>query len=298
MEREIQRKYPILETLSTEELEKLLAQDFAATGEEKPDVDYIMAIMGVIKEREKAAGHQTTVDVDAAWKDFQEEYQGQAAAFDRTIQRETESSDHHQIQPAQTPRKKTRAFRFVLVAAIIIVLLCGTATGFGRVFQAMVNWSAETFGFASPYEEETTSGVTVQEDVYKKLRATVAEYTDLSVIPNWAPEGTTKGTDGGVQVTERKDVTKISSNYTVGNREFAIRIQVHSDTPPKYTFSYQWNEGQTTIKHEANGLEHEVVCNYENNIAAWTNENVECIIQGALSVDELKQMIDSIYCEE
>ena len=30
MERETQRKYPIFETLSTEELEKLLAQDFAA----------------------------------------------------------------------------------------------------------------------------------------------------------------------------------------------------------------------------------------------------------------------------
>ena len=89
----------------TEELEKLLAQDFAATGEEEPDVDYIMAIMGVINEREQAAGRQ--IDVDAAWKDFQEEYQGQAAAFDRTIQCRTESSDHQQVLPARNPKKNT-----------------------------------------------------------------------------------------------------------------------------------------------------------------------------------------------
>ena len=296
MEREIQRKYPILETLSTEELEKLLAQDFAATGEEEPDVDYIMAIMGVIKEREMAAGHQTTVDVDVAWKDFQEEYQGQAAAFDRTIQRETESSDHLKIQPAQTPRKKTRAFRFVLVAAIIVVLLCGTATGFGRVFQAVVNWSAETFGFASPYEEESTD-TAVQEDVYEELRLTVTKYTELPVIPQWAPEGTAVAVDAGARVTERKGVVKISGNYKVGDGEFAISIHIHNETPPKYTVSYQWDEDQTNIKYEVNGLEHEIVHNYEHYIAAWTNENVECIIQGELSVEELEQMIDSIYEE-
>ncbi len=72
MDRDSQRKDLIFEQLSTEELEKLLAQDFAATGEGDPNAEYIMAIMRVIKEREKGAGHQ--VDVDAAWKDFQEEY--------------------------------------------------------------------------------------------------------------------------------------------------------------------------------------------------------------------------------
>ena len=297
MEREIQRKYPILETLSTEELEKLLAQDFAATGEEEPDVDYIMAIMGVIKEREMAAGHQNTVDVDAAWKDFQEEYQGQAAAFDRTIQRETESSDHLKIQPTQTPRKKTHTLRFVLVAAIIVVLLCGTATGFGRVFQAMVNWTAETFGFESPYEEESVDA-TEREDVYEKLRAAVTEYTDLPVVPKWAPEGTMKATDGGVKVTERKDVTKISGLYETENGRFTITIQVHNYTPPKYEFSYQWNEGQIIASHVVSGLSHDIVQNNKNNTAAWTNENVECMIQGDLSADELMQMIDSIYYEE
>ena len=72
MDRDSQRKDLIFEQLSTEELEKLLAQDFAATGEGAPNTEYIMAIMRVIKERENGAEHQ--VDVDAAWKAFQEEY--------------------------------------------------------------------------------------------------------------------------------------------------------------------------------------------------------------------------------
>ena len=294
MERENQRKYPIFEQLSTEKLEKLLVQDFAVTDGE-PDVDFIMAIMEVINERKKAAGCQA--DVDAAWKDFQDEYQGQAAAFDRTIHREADSSDHHQTPPAQVSRKRVHAFRYVFVAAAIIVLLCGTASGFGRVFQAVVNWTAETFGFASPYGMEDSMEVAEQADPYIYLRTAVAEYTELPVIPKWAPGGTIFVSKPGVQTTTRKDSTHFTGVYDTDHGRFVIRIVVHDETPPKYVNAYQWNEGQTKVNHEVNGLAHELVYNYENNIAAWTNENVECVIQGDLSIDELKMMIDSIYEE-
>lgn len=294
MERDSQRKYPIFEQLSTEELEKLLAQDFAATGEEEPDVDYIMAIMGVIREREKAAGRQ--IDVDAAWKDFQEEYQGQASAFDRTIQRETESSDHQQVRPARNSKKKTHVFRYMFIAAAIVVLLCGSATGFGRVFQAVVNWSAETFGFVSPYTKDSPVAEEL-EDPYADLRLTVGDYTDLSIIPKWAPEKTVKAPNTNVQVTERKDMTKISGYYQIGEAEFAIHVRIHSEIPPQYVISYQWDENEPVISHDVNGIEHKIVGNYENNMAVWTNENTECMIQGQLDKDELIQMIDSIYEE-
>ena len=294
MERENQRKYPIFEQLSTEELEKLLAQDFAAT-DEAPDVDYIMAIMGVINEREKAAEHQS--NVDAAWKDFQEEYQGQATAFDRTIPCEAESSDHLQVHPAQVPRKMHRTFRYVFVAAAIIVLLCGTASGFGQVFQAVVSWTAETFGFESPYGVEDSAEVAEQKDPYIYLRTAVAEHTSLPVIPNWAPEGVFSSIETGVQKTTRKESTHLTGVYGSNDGEFIIRIIIHNEVPPQYVNSYQWDETQIITNYEANGLLHDIASNYDENIAAWTNENVECIIQGALTIDELEKMIDSIYEE-
>ena len=294
MERENQRKYPIFEQLSTEELEKLLAQDFAAT-DEAPDVDYIMAIMGVINEREKAAEHQS--NVDAAWKDFQEEYQGQATAFDRTIPCEAESSDHLQVHPAQVPRKMHRTFRYVFVAAAIIVLLCGTASGFGQVFQAVVSWTAETFGFESPYGVEDSAEVAEQKDPYIYLRTAVAEYTGLPVIPKRAPDETSKAANSDIQKTTRKDSTQFSGNYNTPYGEFVIRIRIYDEVPEDYYAAYQWNENQLVTNHEVNGLKHDIVHNNENNTAAWTNENVECIIQGTLTIDELEKMIDSIYEE-
>ena len=296
MERDEKRKYPIFEQLSTEELNNLLAQDFAAMDEEGPDVDYIMAIMEVINKREQAAEHQS--DVDAAWKEFQEQYQGQAAAFDRSNYCETDSS--HRDQPSTTPPspKKSHTLRLLLIAVIVIALLGGTASGFGRVFQAVVNWTAETFGFESPYGEKSTVESTVQKDPYIDLRLAVLEYTSLSVIPNWAPEGTSKTPDtGGVQITERNESITLSGLYQVGTRQFIIRIRIYDELPKDYSSIYHWDKSYAVVSHNAGGISHDIVYNTETTAAAWTNENTECIIQGNLSVEELETMIDSIYEE-
>ena len=295
MERDEKRKYPIFEQLSTEELNNLLAQDFAAMDEEGPDVDYIMAIMEVINKREQAAEHQS--DVDAAWKEFQEQYQGQAAAFNRSNYCETDSS--HRDQPSSTSPspKKTHTLRLLLIAVIMIALLGGTASGFGRVFQAVVNWTAETFGFESPYGEKISAEASIQEDPYIRLRSVVAEYTNLSVIPNWAPDGTVKESESETRVTERKDSIVLSGSYQVGTRQFIIRIRVYNDTLTDYTSIYQWDAKQTVLSYNAGGLNHNIVCNNQKSSVAWTNENVECLIQGDLSVEELETMIDSIYEE-
>ena len=295
MEREEKRKYPIFEQLSTEELNNLLAQDFAAMDEEGPDVDYIMAIMEVINKREQAAEHQT--DVDAAWKEFQEQYQGQAAAFDRSNNCETNSS--HRDQPSSTPpsSKKSHTLRILLIAAVMIALLCGTASGFGRVFQAVVNCTAETFGFEAPYGEKASTEPVMQADPYINLRSAVAEYTNLPVIPHWAPEGTVKADDTDVQTTVRKGSVKLTGIYETNKGRFIIRIQVHSETPPNYRDSYQWDKSYTTITYVAGRINHDIVHNAETAAVAWTNENVECMIQGDLSVEDLETMVDSIYEE-
>lgn len=295
MERDEKRKYPIFEQLSTEELNNLLAQDFAAMDEEGPDVDYIVAIMEVINKREQAAEHQS--DVDAAWKEFQEQYQGQAVAFDRSNYCETDSSHRDQSSSTSPSSKKSHTLRLLLIAVIMIALLGGTASGSGRVFQAVVNWTAETFGFEPPYGEKSTAESTAQKDPYIDLRLAVLEYTSLPVIPNWAPEGTVKESESKTRVTERKDSIVLSGSYQVGTRQFIIRIRVYNESLTDYTSIYQWDAKQTVLSYNAGGLNHNIVCNNQKSSVAWTNENVECLIQGDLNVEELETMIDSIYEE-
>lgn len=82
--------YPFLEQMRTEELEALLQQEFTAADGGEPDVDYIMAIMEVMKQRD-ANPPAAEVDVDAAWRDFKENYQGQASAYETEVLPERDS---------------------------------------------------------------------------------------------------------------------------------------------------------------------------------------------------------------
>ena len=98
--------YPFLEQMRTEELEALLQQEFTAADGGEPDVDYIMAIMEVMKQRD-ANPPAAEVDVDAAWRDFKENYQGQASAYETEVLPERDSSHLDQIT-SPSPKKKSR----------------------------------------------------------------------------------------------------------------------------------------------------------------------------------------------
>lgn len=299
MERDEKRKYPIFEQLTTEELDNLLVQDFAAMDEDGPDEDYILAIMEVIGKREAP---QRQTGADAAWKEFQEQYQGRSAAFEPDIHCETNSSHRNQSPSALSSLKQSRALRILPVAALVFALLCGTAlstdSGVSRALQGVITRAIESFGFESPFGEANSGEAAMLKDPYADLRQAVSEYTSLSVIPTWAPEGTIKTPDtSGVQITERTGSVILSGFYQIEARQFIIRIQIHDETPPEYKDSYQWDASQSSLSHNAGGLSHDITCNTKTATAAWTNENVECMIQGDLSTGELKTMIDSIYEE-
>ena len=98
--------YPFLEQMRTEELEALLQQEFTAADGGEPDVDYIIAIMEVMKQRD-ANPPAAEVDVDAAWRDFKENYQGQASAYETEVLPERDSSHLDQIT-SPSPKKKSR----------------------------------------------------------------------------------------------------------------------------------------------------------------------------------------------
>ena len=287
--------YSIFEQLSTEELEKLLAQDFVATNGAEPDIDYIMAIMEVIQKREAEASQSVPVDVDAAWKDFRDNYQGQAPSFETDTLPEPVPSHPNQIDNKAEPKGKSKTFRYIILIAAVIVILCGAASAFGfNVFQAFADWTAETFGFvsSSDHAQSPEEQPVSQTDPYQELRVAVAAETDTLMVPAWAPEGTVL--DGKVSVVNRLNGVRIQAAYQTEQGQFTIRIQVYDDAPEKYTGTYE-KDGQPVQKYEAGGIIHYIMNNIDNCGVAWTDGNVEGSIQGSLSDADLKKMVDSIY---
>ena len=281
--------YPFLEQMRTEELEALLQQEFTAADGGEPDVDYIMAIMEVMKQRD-ANPPAAEVDVDAAWRDFKENYQGQASAYETEVLPERDSSHLDQITSPSPNKKSRRILRAAVITAACIVILCGAASAFGfDILQAFADWTAETFGFVTPGQEEAEAP---QDDPYNTLRLAVSKETDIPTVPSWFPDGTVL--IGNISVVEHLDKTRIQASFETNKGQFTIRVQIYNTVPEKYEGTYQV-DNEFSEPYEVDGIIHYIMSNNDTNSVAWVNGVVEGHIQGNLSVEDLKEMVNSIY---
>ena len=287
----------VLAGKSMEELEELLAASFPMEDGAETDEAYITTIMEVIREREEKEADQEKrqAEVDAAWREFQE-YRAERDREKAEADGLADASGKFPGEPSRpqekvhTAKKPGRVLRSCAAAAAVIVLLCGTAYAFGwNIFQALADWTAETFQFLTGTEPQMSD-----HGVFENLYQSVAMETDVPTVPRWAPEGTEEVEQPRTSV--RSDKTRIVGKYLIEDREFTVRITIYNEIPEDYDTIYQKNDG-SAYPYEAGGITHYIVENVDNVSAMWTNNVVEGYIQGNISIAELEQMIDSIYEE-
>lgn len=283
MSSEQRKQKAFLEMMTAEQLEELLRQDAQAEHSRLSGED-ILETMEVI-ERKKNEIEKPQTDGDAAWQDFKENYLGNAALYVPDMDEETDSrpADSSRI----TPKKKaSRSLRTALIAAVLIVALCTTAVG-KNLFRTIADWTRETFTFRDGKENKDAT------NVFSSLQYELRNYSVLSLVPTWAPEGTTE--IDSATATEQANKTKVTAYYQTPNGEFCIVILLYDTKPEQYMFLYEKDDDSVVEEYIAGGVVHQIVCNEETNVAVWVNDLAECSIHGDLSVDELKRMIDSIY---
>ena len=287
----------VLAGKSTEELEELLALSFSMEDGAETDEAYIMTMMEVIREREEKETDQEKrqAEVDAAWRDFQE-YRAERDREKAEADGMADTSGKFPGEPSRpqekvhTAKKPVRVLRSCAAAAAVIVLLCGTAYAFGwNIFQALADWTAETFQFLTGADLEKAD-----HGVFENLYGSVVAETETPSVPTWAPEGAEEV--GQPRTSVRSDKTRIVGKYLIEDREFTVRIMIYNAIPEEYLGSYQKNDA-TVEEYESGGIVHYITENVDNISCMWTNGCIEGHIQGSLSIEELKNMIDSIYEE-
>lgn len=285
----------VLSRKSTEELEELLALDFAHDNGSDTNADYILTIMEVIREREGAKPEQEA-EVDAAWNEFLEyahtrdaEKAEEAGSPGEPLISDHLYSSHKDSFPTKSHRSTRRLLRWCAAIAAAMVLLCGTAYASGwNIFQALAEWTAETFHFLIPGQETPIEA----EDPFEMIRLAVVQRTNTPAIPHWTPDGTEAMDE--VTVTDREDRTKIRATYQTEDKEFTIAIVVYLTAPDSYTTTYQ-KDMDSELTYKAGGIVHYLADNHGYVSAMWQNGIVEGYIQGKLTMEELQRMIDSIY---
>lgn len=262
---------PAWDEITTQELEDLLAQDFAADQDGFLSPEDILAITEVINDREEDTPSQA--DAQAAWE-----------AFRARIQEEADTEDAPTKRKA---RKIPRRFLRCAVVAAVLAALLAVPVAAGYAPHYLVRWTEQHFFFATQNDlpQENPGSVT-----YAEVQETVAALTQQPVLPQWYPLGTTLEE---MTVEETLEETSVYILFSLRGDTFALHIEIYHGEQSG-TALYEKSPGDVETYYVGH-IPHYLMKNMDRQTAVWRNGNTENMIHGDLSANELQTMIDSIY---
>ena len=271
-----QEKY---QAMTTEQLQQLLRDD-ASNSKGEENLNDLLRVMEVLAQRRKEQDPGRTPE--EALEEFQKYY----------LEAE-EASETEKEQPARPIAFPGWLRRIAAAAAVLFLLFTGMVTAKAMGFDPLgifVEWTKETFILR--YETPPTMASIPVESLpdstatYNSLaEALEAYHMDSSIIPTWLPEGYELA-----EITTYADASGrfVAAGYE--SEEGFVTISVMD-----YTGGTEIEQsGGTCEIYHRNGLDYYLVQNNREHYAVWLVDDYECFVGGTLSVEELKQMIDSI----
>lgn len=274
-----QRDFSRYDALSTEELSEILRLDSETPEGNGLDIDTLLYITGVLAERKKNTNTGKTAQ--EAWKSFQQNYLDSEEAYPAVAEEK---------KPVKTKNPWVR--RVAAAAAVLVLLisvpLSARALNWEEICNTVVKWAKETFSFVMGDQRDVDGPNAGDVRKYDSLQEAMC-LTDheLNAIPTWIPDG---------YVLERIDIdeTPVQRNYVAlykkNEQIISISVRFLIDNDPQKLEANE-NVVDTVIK---NGNEYYIISNNERISTMWTQDSYECNISGDLTVDEMKQMINSI----
>lgn len=286
-----------LENMSIPDLEALLQQDFIATNGSAPDVDYIMAIMEVIQKKDQVQPDYQPLDAEKAWEEFQAFYnteEGRANSIycsdeENGIPKDTE-------QPPS--RKKLKPLRwYFLVAALIAALAAVTmipVSGYSNVIQMMIAyWTDDYFSFVPSGKEPEpildSDAASIPDEFLDLYDVLTKSDIEKIAIPRYIPEEL-EVDDSVLFISPKTGAVDFSIQYQSTDDFLIFRVTENQSSQ----LSIVEKDAETVEKYHLDGIEYHFFNNNEVSSATWNADRLEYAITSSLSVESLKEMINSI----
>lgn len=151
-----------------------------------------------------------------------------------------------------------------------------------NVWDAMAQWTEDTFSFMAPKENQIYSEESDPREVLRDYGVTE------DVLPNWLPDGYQYT---GINIAENPIRRSFKLTYLSNDSEIGMTIVLLDAAPIRI---YEKDSQDITV-YTVNGIDHYIIKNIETINIIWITGNCECSISGYISVEDAQNMIDSIY---
>lgn len=263
------------DVMTTEELEEILRLDAQAPEERGSDTEMILYVMEVLAARKRNNGHAGNTALEA-YESFKQNYLPEVD----NVEPASRASTKNRITFPRWLRSLTAT------AAVLAILLVGsvTAQAFGlNIWEAVVKWTQETFQFG-----EWGDSNAINDLPYASLQEALKKGNiPIGFVPTIIPDGFVLA---DINVEYQPLQIAYKAKYTNGEQVLRITVQNYLDKIPVYV---EQSDGLVE-EYEVAGVTYYLFSDIGVVKAVWINGSYECNIFGNVTIEELKQMIDSI----
>lgn len=281
----------VIDRMSIETLKGLIKDDFDSPNG-MLDAETLLYITGVLAKKEEQSGNKAP-DVEASLQKFKREY------TPINENNSTFGNTQNEVGEIKLPKHKTRKkpVNQLLIAAAVIALMVtvtigASAAGF-NLWDTIVNWASETFGFNQQAGKSDEWQIPEQLTDIKNYLAEQA-VSPKSVLPTYLSEKyTVKNTD----FFDMEYYVLITCCLENGNSEIILQYKIYPTEADTGDSAVYQKDSQPPEEYVAGGIKHYITSNNGDWRCTWTSGNVECSISGVDSQEEIIKIIDSIYGE-
>ena len=215
--------------------------------------------------------------------------------FERKMKHLIRQADH----PAQHRLLRTGQLVAALVALLLLLTVATAAAGYD-IWRMLAEWTAEQITLAPgqiEYIDPDDLHIPEEPGEYTDLQEALTAYgLNRSVVPKWLPEGFVQ-IHLDIEAAAKGSLIIFYALYQWEKNPLVIQVNIYLEDEERVYDSFgnfQKDEGDP-IPYEAGGITHLLTTNAGRPVALWANGPAECYIGGNITMEELKQMIDSIY---
>ena len=215
--------------------------------------------------------------------------------FERKMKHLIRQADH----PARHRLLRTGQLVAALVALLLLLTVATAAAGYD-IWRMLAEWTAEQITLAPgqiEYIDPDDLHIPEEPGEYTDLQEALTAYgLNRSVVPKWLPEGFVQ-IHLDIEAAAKGSLIIFYALYQWEKNPLVIQVNIYLEDEERIYDSFgnfQKDEGDP-IPYEAGGITHLLTTNAGRPVALWANGPAECCISGDITMEELKQMIDSIY---
>ncbi len=188
----------------------------------------------------------------------------------------------------------------ILAALLVLASVAAAAAGYD-LLKLLAQWTSEQMTLAPgqiDYMDPEDLRIPEEPKEYAGIQEALSAYgVDLPLVPRRLPEGFELD-QLIVDNTTFLDQIIFFAAYSRGEAEYLVlQVGVYLEREHREQDNFgdfQKDEGDP-VPYEAGGVTHLLATNAGRPVALWANGPAECAVTGDITMEELKDMLDSIY---